>query len=560
VRVRWIALSLVLAAGAAALVVRPWEHAGPSPSIADGPSTGPTSSAPTLAAKPTASALKPSAAPRGAVVGTVRRRGEGVPSWLEIYERHALDPAVLSSWTADADIARGLSAERTAAKPVGAAPSGSDGRFAFERLTPGEYEVVASEPGGSRGSARATIDADGARVAVEVTVYGGKERLSGRAVHADGKPFVGEVAATPSDDATEGDAATNLALRFVRTDADGKFVLEGLDVGDVAVVARRLVRGGGLSFAAESRPVSLPRSEEFVFTVDGGLGELSGRVVADADGGPVAGALVLTRAFPNSVRAETQGLATTDADGRFAIASPVGDQGQLRVRAAGFAPVLRSPPDPLAPIELRLVRVARVTGRVTSSVDGAPVGGVDVYACPGGDPLREGSHAVSGTDGRYAMNDVGPGERSIVAIGHGWILKALAGSAAGGWNPFTVDVPAGGSIERDLVVVPAGRVAGRVVDPDGHPVRGASVRWHAADAEPSAFTAGSAFVLHRDVATADDGTFLLDAIPPAASIEVEATAPGFSPGRSAKVMASAVIASQPSAVPPVVEIRLLAPR
>ena len=82
-----------------------------------------------------------------------------------------------------------------AGAPLAVARTGPDGHFRFAEVGPGLYEVLAIAPDGVRAAAHAQIETDGARVRAVIELPSGGETLRGIAVHRDGSPFVGRVAA-----------------------------------------------------------------------------------------------------------------------------------------------------------------------------------------------------------------------------------------------------------------------------------------------------------------------------------------------------------------------------
>ncbi|MBK7860932.1 MAG: carboxypeptidase regulatory-like domain-containing protein [Archangiaceae bacterium] len=99
---------------------------------------------------------------------------------------------------------------------------------------------------------------------------------------------------------------------------------------------------------------------------------LTGRVVGDADGRPIAGALVVASERGEAPEAEKQSV-QTDGLGRFAFAAlPRGDLA-LEVSAAGWAPDTVEAKTP-GPIDVRLSSACRVDGVVVDG-EGASVGG-----------------------------------------------------------------------------------------------------------------------------------------------------------------------------------------
>jgi protocatechuate 3,4-dioxygenase beta subunit len=337
-------------------------------------------------------------------------------------------------------------------------------------------------------------------VAADITLLRGGERLVGRARHAAGRPFQGSIAAR-----RVADAADYLTMTSVTTDAEGKFTLEGLVAGPYFVTA--YVPG---RFAAQSRIVVVPSAAELALVVDAGLGPHAGRVVADADGKPLAGAQVEVLLGSVLGLSSVASRAVTDGDGRFDVSIAAGAV-EYRVDAHGYEPLRLNRARPLeAPVELRMRRTARVQGRATREPDGAPVAGVPVFARSEEGPLQ--GAAVTDAQGRFEIAAVSPGPLTVFAHGAGFTTKGLSSWRFGdGFNPFEVNVEPDAVVNVDLVLVRAGVVKGKVVDAAGGAVAGATITPErlepGGDHDPLAFLGGAAAV-----ATDETGAFQLDTL------------------------------------------------
>ena len=109
-------------------------------------------------------------------------------------------------------------------------------------------------------------------------------------------------------------------------------------------------------------------------------------------------------------------------------------------------------------IELRLDAGATLAGVVRDS-SGAPIAGARVWATL--QTSRTGRSARTGDDGAYRLVGLagGPSRMGVSHEGHGELET-------------TIDVPASGTVRRDLVLQAAERLEGRLVDGDGAPVAG----------------------------------------------------------------------------------------
>jgi uncharacterized GH25 family protein len=141
----------------------------------------------------------------------------------------------------------------------------------------------------------------------------------------------------------------------------------------------------------------------------------------------------------------------------------------VRVRAAGLAPFETQDVGGGAVLQVRLKPGHAVEGRVLDAVANKPVAGVTVLArtrASRGVPEAHLPQALTDADGRFRLTDLAPGVVTVEARGAAWARATLEGVA--------VPPKAGKPVE--LVVRPGGRLAGRVVGPDGKPVEGAVVR------------------------------------------------------------------------------------
>lgn len=194
---------------------------------------------------------------------------------------------------------------------------------------------------------------------------------------------------------------------------------------------------------------------------------ITGRVTDAATGAPVAGARVgigwvLDRAV------------TTGADGRYTLPGWHDAQGSddLAVDAAGYGRA-SAQVGTARTVDFALARADTYVGRVVDA-DGRPVAGARVATVPAGpDAGAEGSDvsrsATAGPDGRFRVEDV------LHGAPHGLVVLAPGRARAWVSVPALLDGEAGRVDLGDVVLGPARRLEGRVLDADGAPAVGLAV-------------------------------------------------------------------------------------
>lgn len=297
---------------------------------------------------------------------------------------------------------------------------------------------------------------------------------AGRVVTTQGEPVAGaELVAELSPRGRRSPAA----VREVRTASgdDGRFRLRPLDAG--SLYSLRVTAPG---FAPERRDLTGPEAGSertgLEIVLQPGLTAF-GRVV-DLDEEPVVGADVTldpqtagSASFFGRSRSGDERYAVTGDDGTFEIQDLAPGRADLRVHAAGRAP-LAVPgvelPAGGSPVDLGTVVLepgAVLEGRVTDA-DDDPLEDAAVKAYParagfGFGPRRgaEPTEATTGPDGRFRIPDLASGERvTLVVERSGFADRRLEGVEVPGDEPLTV------VLERSA------RLAGVVVERGGEPV------------------------------------------------------------------------------------------
>lgn len=242
-------------------------------------------------------------------------------------------------------------------------------------------------------------------------------------------------------------------------------------------------------------------------------GALVGQVVMGAGGQPVTGFKVRIQEMNREKRIfETE----SDASGRFSLPDLMTGTYRIMSPLPGTGPSLRTIRHPAAPassvaalgvvsisertpVEERILVVGgplRLSGRVIDEVTAQPLAGVRVLAVEGTqirttEPFEK-IAAVTGQDGRFSFEDVGPAIRPSVEGGgivglalrdDRWMLTDARGGARDtysdlddglSWISFE-DMFAGEVDDVELLVVRGATLSGKVVRSDGQPYQGATV-------------------------------------------------------------------------------------
>ncbi len=385
--------------------------------------------------------------------------------------------------------------------------TGSDGRFALTVTTPVELSLAARAPG------FAAVVVPGLAVPpgpgdwdLGDLLLAADAGLRGRVVDGDGNPVAGArlllLRQTPDGVVTSQSAS----------DPAGRFAFNALAEGeqaDLEVRAEGFVTTllPGLASASEGGPLEI--------VLAAGI-RLSG-LVLDADGQPVAGALVSAVAGSGEGAGQPR-LSATDADGRFDIAElPAGELSLRARRANGPAgPELRlevAAGENRADLELKLFGEAVVAGTVGDAA-GAPLAGVTVVA-EVTVPERDAALLRTRTDTA--------GHFRLVGGLHGhWHLTA----SRAGYRPADQELEVvldAADVQLRLLASPP--LTGLVTDPEGRAIAAAEVRLEprrGADGRDRLSREGSSAV------SGPNGSFQLPT-EGAGTYALRATAAGFAP-------------------------------
>lgn len=230
-----------------------------------------------------------------------------------------------------------------------------------------------------------------------------------------------------------------------------------------------------------------PRSTPTTALSPQGTGAIAGTVRAAADGAPLAGVRVNVVDYYYGTLLAT---ALTNASGAFTLTG-LGDD-EVSVRTTGTpglvdeafdgvrcepscspytgAQIMTRDGATVSGVDFALVAAATISGHVTSSVDGAPIAGVEVEVGPFGAGSWY-AGATSGADGAYTISELSPGQYGAKAAHEQWADEAYENvpcepscdSMAGTPVLLTAGQHRG---EIDFSLDPTGSISGQVLDAD----------------------------------------------------------------------------------------------
>jgi RNA polymerase sigma factor (sigma-70 family) len=422
---------------------------------------------------------------RGAVVDS---NGNPVPGAGIFLGAGAADPQWEVALVGHSDANGGFEL-RSAPAQVGACLSAR----AADRAPTRQYMLTGAPR--SRSEVRLVFEADGTR-------------LSGRVVGFAGGPVAGasvlvgserEIAIATEPDGTVAQAPIG---QLVASDADGRFELEGVPLGSLAVQVRAPGfapwRGTCDTRATDRLDVRLKAPARIRGTV------------RDARGEPVAGAAITAEETSFFARSSVRSA----ADGAYALVDLA--DGPLLVRAGtqerGFA-THTFELELGADVEWNpaLGGGAELRGRVEAAgiaLDGWVVRGF--HRSP--DYVQE---VRTDAEGRFVLRDC-PAELDLALFGRGGTAFPVASESAVRPGPAEV------VLRPDPALLPSARIRGRLVDAQHEPVRNADVT--------AVHARFGRTLIHPDART---GGFEFDRLPPGDwSLQVDAHVAGWAPHRS----------------------------
>ncbi len=461
------------------------------------------------------------------IQGTARRGGEAVPATIELRHVQEIDPRDPFKGGIETQfIARLLDGGMSSKDVIARRETEGDGTYRFQGLATGLYELRATVADGAMGFTTAALPADGARVEAVIDIPEGDQSLVGRITYADGKPFQGSVLASAGNAFAMMMGMGSKSMPAY-TDADGRFKIAGLNPGQYQISA--LIPGVMRVMGA---PIKVPYAGEYTLTINATGTEVKGKVIDAETEEAIGGATV----FGGGGDPESSfAIFTTKsaADGSFALTIPTGRGGGMFVRADGYAAQTLDfnsgrGVDDL--VMVSLLRLAKLSGRVTAKEGGAPVAGITVFAMgSGGRGMGPApASAVTDADGRYRIEGIDPGSVRAWAIGGGHASAGMSGTGMGPTDsPYSAELEPGQEGTLDLEAVVSGAVEGTVSDESGRAIGGAIVQAGGQGGMPPQFAAafmgmGASF---GTAVTDTDGRYRIDVLVPATSYKVTVKAP-----------------------------------
>ncbi len=476
----------------------------------------------------------------GAIVGTLSRGDNLHSGTVELRFSCRLpseDSSLSMQQRVAAEIAIGGDLTPLPGPPLKTAHSDRDGRFRFEGLCAGHYELRTSHTDEPIVRSRVWLHSDDAVANVALAIPHGTMTLRGRAIYEDGTPFRGWVVVRASETGTSRSAHRAAFIfasqdREVHTDGRGRFTVTHLSTNHVSL---SLMNFTHTSYTRDR--VRFSPNKELVVTVPRLSDLYRGQLISTVDGSPVPDAIVF--GVTGSAFERVGVFALADQEGKFEL--PVfddGGSGNFHVRADGFAPKAFNQPSTTlleATHVIRMSPVGSVRGRVIDAT-GNGVEGVNVIVLQLPSEATESVSTASATStkgGHFLVEHVAPGKILIVAQGNGYVSGV--GTLFSIMNrdldtmQDTQQLESEGVLESDVLVVRAAKVTGRVTNERGEPIEGALVRFHASHSgtlsvssvgEPT--SVGESFVV-----TGADGTFTLTDVVPDEPQRLSVEASGF---------------------------------
>jgi hypothetical protein len=361
--------------------------------------------------------------------------------------------------------------------------TGLDGRFWLEHVPPGSHVLIASTKGLVPTHREAEVGAFSPTLDLGDVVFEAGATIRGRVRDMTGKPIPGARVFAPLPETPKGAEAT--------TEKNGRFVLAIPEPGRYHLRVTAAGYGSAFRFATTGENVDL------VLDV---TGSLAGFVV-DESGQPVKAYLVSAdrEIDPGEVTEGSRSESVEAIDGRFHLEDLAVGEYAVRIAAADHADGVISGVSVQGGVatdvgRIRLTRGGTVSGFVTSSED-VPIADARVVVTGANESGRS---AITDATGAFEIHGVGLGRATAVATHPDYAPGQVAG--------LEVD-PAGGATETRIVLSAGGRIEGWAREQDGTATAGVTIEVSPGEGQLDGFG-------RKVVATASDGTFVVEHLPP----------------------------------------------
>ena len=333
-----------------------------------------------------------------------------------------------------------------------------EGRFAFDPLPPGEYDVDVLGASGQplvdpehdravRATVQITADQ---RTEIELVVTGQAGAITGRVVGSDDEPIASAFVCAEPTTPARGALAQPGCLAHT-TDVDGSFELRGLQAGRYTVSAR--VRGGGEASVGDVEP------GDDVELIVRGTGTLVGSAHYLRDGKPPD--LLVVEAVRTDAEVRRRELFLRSG-GRWSITGlPAGDYAiRIHASAASGAAAAQVEADRETNVgDVALDDRTSVSGRIVRLETDEPLPGFRVVATALDGQLRsryvrEHARNVSDASGRFLIIDPPTGRVTLHAIPENLDARPPDLTEA----HLTVTINSGSPLEIGDVAIPTRRV------------------------------------------------------------------------------------------------------
>jgi hypothetical protein len=339
---------------------------------------------------------------------------------------------------------------------VGEATAGEDGAFAIAALPPGTIRVKATAAGFGESMARAVELVAGGEQSVQLMVTA-PQRINGRTIDPDGAAVAGARVALYY-------AGTTVEVGAADSGADGAFEIGSLGRGPYDAVARKdgyaPARRGNIGASLDGLELSLAQGGGVAGTVTANGAPLSDFTVHLLEHVPIGGGVPAEPPAP---------LRFATPDGSYTIDGVDPGSYTLVVSAPDYAPHtardVNVPPGAYAQGSAALVGGATVTGQVLNAQTHRPIHGALVSLSTG----HRGEADYTDEQGRYTIDDIAPGRRSVAVQRPGFIGRIES----------AIDLATGDSRAVDFELQP---IDSSQVEPvDGEPIElagiGAAISW-----------------------------------------------------------------------------------